>query len=114
MNDQELFEMAAKAAGWVKYDQFKKIFRHVLPMGFLGEEWNPLDDDGDALRLAATLNLSIITAWGFDGNPSGSVGAMLGSHDDLRITSTAHDGDKFAAWRRAIVRAAYEIGKSMP
>lgn len=123
MDDLELQEMAAKAADikichtwlsdeckvwssvWVK-DKLTGVDTTTL--------WNPLGNDGCALRLAAKLNLSIITSWGFDGNPSGLVGAMLGSGEDLRLTSTPHGDDPCAAWRRCIVLAAAEIGKSMP
>ncbi|QNJ57414.1 hypothetical protein Dolphis_108 [Pseudomonas phage Dolphis] len=113
MADRELLELAAKAAGQIQFDPFRGVFRHLIEMGFLGEDWNPLNDDGDALRLAVKLNLSIITSWGFDGKPSGSVGAMLGSHEDLRLTNTDHGDDPCAAWRRAIVLAAAEMGKAI-
>lgn len=65
MEDRELLELAAKAAGGIEYDQFKKIFRHLLPMGFLGEEWNPLDDDGDAFRLAVSLSMQVVIRKGW-------------------------------------------------
>lgn len=114
MSDRELLELAAKAAG-LSWDSY----------GIRGdgnwwngsdyfESWDPLDDDGDAFRLAAKLDLSIVTSWGFDGKPSGSVGVMLGSIDDLRLTSVKHDGDPCDAWRRSIVIAAAEIGKRKP
>lgn len=109
MEDSELLEIAAKSAG-IDGDYSKRANAIVHADGY----WNPLADDGDALRLAAKLNLSIITSWGFDGNPSGSVGAMLGSSEDLRLTSTKYGDEPCAAWRRAIVLAAAEIGKSMP
>jgi hypothetical protein len=114
MSDRELLELAAKAA------QMEVVtWSNCQAGGFLkrvsetesGKFWNPLTDDGDAFRLAVKLDLSIITSWGFDGKPSGSVGAMLGSTDDLRLTSTKHNGDPRAAWRRTIVIAAAEIGK---
>lgn len=123
MDDRELQEMAAKAADikichtWLSDEG--KVWSSIwvkdkLTGGDTTTLWNPLGNDGCALRLAAKLNLSIITNWGFDGNPSGSVGVMLGSHDDLRLTSTKHGDDLYAAWRRAIVLGAAEIGKAMP
>lgn len=127
MEDRELLELAAKANWSSELDDVSLrwcdkedciLYIHADNQDHNGVDrefrWSPLDDDGDALRLAATLNLSIITSWGFDGNPSGNVGAMLGSHEDLRITSTPHAGDKFASWRLSIVLAAAEIGKAMP
>jgi hypothetical protein len=121
-DDKKLLLLAAKAAGATPFDwdtsrdglfirDGKPI---ILANGDHDGDWNPLADDGDALRLAAKLNLSIITSWGFDGEPSGSVGTMLGSSEDLRLTSTPHGDDPCAAWRRAIVLAAAEIGKTMP
>lgn len=123
MEDRELQEMAAKAADikichtWLS--DKGKVWSSIWAKDKLtGVDtttlWNPLSNDGCALRLAAKLNLSIITSWGFDGNPSGSVGAMLGSSEDLRLTSTKYGDEPCAAWRRAIVLAAAEIGKSMP
>lgn len=126
--DRELLELAAKASGHMKdlqltYQESGEIsvgveysFKPASGFGsaFDVRGWNPLDNDGDALRLAAKLNLSIITSWGFDGKPSGSVGAMLGAHEDLQLTSTKHGNDPCAAWRRCIVRAAAEIGRAMP
>jgi hypothetical protein len=104
LTDMELLELAAKASGNTIYSTAGLGVRSVM-------HWNPLTDDGDAFRLAVKLDLSIITSWGFDGKPSGSVGAMLGSNEDLRLTSTKHNGDPYAAWRRTIVIAAAEIGK---
>lgn len=126
MSDRELLEQAAKAVGiefeW-KHCRFytghhdmygvRELVDELTPFLSCGLFWNPLRDDGDALRLAAKLNLSVITNWGFDGEPSGSVGAMLGSHEDLRLTRTDSSNDVCAAWRRAIVLGAAEIGKSL-
>ena len=51
MTDRELLEAAAKAAGmnhlWV--DEIDSV----------SPEWNPLEDDGDAMRLAVGLNLAV-------------------------------------------------------
>lgn len=109
VTDRELLELAARAAGYdLEYDVTGLPFRKDAGA------WNPLTDDGDALRLAVKLNLSIITGWGFDGKPSGSVATMLGSNEDLRLTTVQHGDDPCAAWRRSIVLAAAEMGRSMP
>ena len=84
MTDRELLEAAAKAAGltfgWV--DDFG-----VMCAGMeAGSRWNPLTDDGDALRLAAKLYL-----WE----------AIRLAHRDVSA-----DVDIYAATRRAITRAA--------
>jgi hypothetical protein len=68
--------------------------------------WNPLTDDGDALRLAVKLNLVVDT-----------YSLCVCYHSaDLEIEEHYPQGvihDMYAATRRAIVRAAAEIGKSL-
>ena len=114
MNDRELLEMAARAAGysgvWIKWPGA----RHPLDveLGFFhgsdGSVWNPLTSDGDALRLAALLNLEV----GWDDKYEKECN-VLASIDGGIIydCSFPYNGDKLAATRRAIVRAAAEIGR---
>lgn len=115
MTDRELLELAAKAAGysveWIerrvaRIGAFKQI-QHERRDGFVmaGREWNPLEDDGDALRLAVKLHIEI----GFDGDRVSCYGA--GTENDCE---EALGGDPYAAIRRAITRAAAEIGKAIP
>lgn len=64
--DRELLERAAKAAGLVVHDQ-SSTGLWVYPIGseliWEGEypifNWSPLNDDGDALRLAVRLGISV-------------------------------------------------------
>jgi hypothetical protein len=67
--------------------------------------WNPLRDDGDALRLAVKLRLDVDiegeTAWAFNGLP--------GAAGTFEISIEAQD--IYAATRRAIVRAAAARGE---
>ena len=107
MTDRELLELAAKAAG------FQNLLQRPSPRWSNGHYWNPLTDDGDALRLAVKLNLLI------DCNFCCAMALDLpdrdwwGGGEDERA-GVAHDGsDPYAATRRAIVRAAAEIGRSM-
>lgn len=111
--DRELLELAAKAAGikcrWWKVKEWSPttyasgsmhgrmlsgtsdIFgaHHTKP-------WNPLSDDGDALRLAVKLNL------------------LYGKVFARNVADNHEDGDDiYAATRRAIVRAAAAIGEAM-
>ncbi|QYW05705.1 hypothetical protein [Phage blackswan219-6] len=94
MNDRELLELAAKAAGISTY------------------EWNPLIDDGDAFRLAVRCNIAV--------NPMTVDGLNRPQHESTagcveRWTSCIerHNGDPAAATRRAIVRAAAELGRAL-
>jgi len=88
MTDRELLELAAKAAG-IEVHTIEDADGVVHWDG-----WNPLADDGDALRLAVRLNLWEAVRDGYQ-------------HAD------SLDTDPQAATRRAIVRAAAEIGRSM-
>ncbi|WP_238880470.1 hypothetical protein [Achromobacter xylosoxidans] len=111
MNDRELLELAAKAGGIEVWPgtgfQAHMLFTRPAkadPDGKVtGVEWNPLTDDGDALRLAVKLNLWLhVAVHGTSARRAG--GAWLGC--EARV----HGGIE-AATRRAIVRAAAAIGK---
>ena len=109
MIDEELLELAAKATG---SDFSNKLIPEVqgkrkgpfILKGSRWVQWNPLDDDGDALRLVVRLRLSpMMRTLGCDTT-------------DLNGTAGAYEkwgGDPYAATRRAIVRAAAEIGRQM-
>ena len=105
MTDLELLELAAKEAGY----QLKRMCDPVES----GEEgsdffhldnryWNPLTDDGDALRLAVRM---------------GMLFSYMGDRFDLfqRCYMECLDANlpPSDATRRAIVRAAAEIGRAM-
>ena len=101
MTDRELLELAAKAAQIMVNPWHEKY--GLLLSDFDFEPWNPLTDDGDALRLAVKLGADIYVD---DGK------------SEVWVTEFNHpiehfDNDPYAATRRAIVRAAAEIGKEM-
>jgi len=99
MTDRELLEFAAKAAGIVLEWQ-DDGWAHCLDTG---REWNPLTDDGDALRLAVKLRMNVhLDSNMVDVDPDG-----------ISWFSEAYGDDPYAATRRAIVRAAAEIGRNM-
>ena len=104
MDDKELLELAAKAAG---IRLAPHPWTHRGPEGSSltdeGKFWNPLADDGDALRLVVKLGIRVRCD-----HRAGFSWVKRG------VGSTPHDGDPYAATRRAIVRAAAEIGKDMP
>lgn len=80
-------------------------------------EWNPLTDDGDALRLAVKLRLTIKhddPDAGGAGIAKDQAGAPTLDGNGPWFRKEWHkDSDPYAATRRAIVRAAAEIGRSM-
>ena len=104
--DRKLLEMAAKAAGIpVEWDG-DGFVRPVPFKGFTNyEPWNPLADDGDALRLAVKLPLEIV-------NDRFVVISRTGMPRNIGVIESLSN-DPYAATRRAIVRAAAEIGKAM-
>lgn len=89
--DRELLELAARAAGeWPEsWHDSEAYFTGVL------SRWNPLEDDGDALRMAVKLGIV------FDPR-RGKTFAGTTQYDAVE----GHGGDIYAATRRAIVRAA--------
>jgi hypothetical protein len=112
LTDRELLELAAKAAGIEAHDWLPGLgfavdvpWKHGLSNV---ERWNPLNDDGDALRLAVKLRLTVHT-YDEDNSPS-SWGVSAGPMwvDEC----VPHDSDPYASTRRAIVCAAAAIGQT--
>src|SRR5689334_13371203 len=102
MTDRELLELAAKAAG-IKTATSTCVHRSRFSMLCIdGNYWNPLTDDGDALRLAVKLQLEI-------GFPNKETVWSFGRKGEVSKEDT--QSDHYSATRRAIVRAAAEIGK---
>ena len=100
MTDRELLELAAKAAGYsVRTDL---TYEGVIVIND-GVFWNPLTNDGAALRLAVALKMEVCV-WHSD---------TTIQTDEVATITLDHKGDPYAATRRAIVRAAAEIGKVM-
>lgn len=71
----------------------------------IGRGWNPLTDDGDALRLAVTLQLEIVPIEG------GGVDVQRTTEQEPfgELLATETGPDPYAATRRAIVRAAAAV-----
>lgn len=113
MSDRELLELAAKAAGLppgndvgqYAWDPQQECLICIGVSIRSDTPWNPLEDDGDALRLAVKLGLDVFSRpaqWA----ECGRVGCA-GSREK-------YGDNPYAATRLAIVRAAAEIGKAMP
>ena len=135
MNDRELLELAAKAAGYriewcAEFPGGGCYMKTVVPeppAPFSQRvPWNPLTDDGDALRLAVKLKFNFaykpqdtdnrrpipsgVTVW--LRHPS-SYGLSHTTKLPAFVFEQHHDEDHCAATRRAIVRAAAAIGEQM-
>jgi len=119
--DRELLELAAKAAGIKCDSEGPYVERPVMQSEFgkgnwienIRFNWNPIISDAEAFRLMVALGMD----------------AMF-SPEDVEVIATQHaDGDfvspwaveswtlkpqdTYAATRRAIVRAAAEIGRGI-
>lgn len=115
MTDRELLELAAKAAGY-EID-FGDPVNGWYAKGFdengdPAEWWNPLNDDGDALRLAVNLCMDMYFG-DVEGTATFNAGSSLGKGKPFRYCIEPTGNDPYAATRCAIVRAAAEIGRAM-
>lgn len=97
MSDRELLELAAKAAG---IDA--RRLPHAWPNRFDDDQWDPLIDDGDALRLVVKLGLQVTVVKGDKTFAERGQGFAFQDHGE----------DPYAATRRAIVRAAAALTKA--
>ena len=121
MNDRELLDLAAKVAGAAQEidlsGQPTGIYDHPPEPGILRANsggWNPLVNDGDALRLAVKLGIDLL----FTFEDVEAVATMHARQEDQEMISpwaceswTLKKQDPYAATRRAIVRAAAAIGE---
>lgn len=105
MTDKELLELAAKAAGMT--EKWTKDGIYVREQ-FCEVPWNPLKDDGDALRLAAKLNIDLTFY------PCPQIAEpWVEAATENNASDELLQSDPYAATRRAITRAAAEIGKTL-
>lgn len=110
MSDRELIRLAAKAAE-VNGPQVQGFDGIVIGNERDGHIfWNPLTDDGDALRLAVKLGLRVHIREAFVSVDMYEEGVWVGEIQVGTTDSTWNDEPR-AATRRAIVRAAAEIGQ---
>jgi len=135
MTDRELIELAAKAAGWTWWRSKHGYWNLTAPDGrqhdachnwpafdaSTGEKlaeptvydalievgFVPLTDDGDAVRLAVKLKLDVFF------HPSYVEAHIAGGRNPPihHIARELYDADPYAATRRAITKAAAEIGR---
>lgn len=113
--DKELLELAAKAVG-LKYHAYvdSELFGHGINTGELDTPlWNPLKDDGDAMRLAMKLGLRV--DMNYRPNPASGVGVGVWTPGDIEFYPPFWQidaKDLARAVRGTIVRAAAELGRA--
>ena len=101
--DKELLIFAAKAAGYEpqRYSEENNSLS-VIKGCTANCAFNPLTDDGDALRLAVKLGIATRRI-----SNKAMASSSVGQFDEYC------DDDPYAATRRAIVRAAAAIGEKL-
>lgn len=119
MTDLELLELAAKAAGLnvkaERVDADDKFTNLIVGAKNTRERiaWNPLTDDGDALRLAVKLGMSIEVHYD-ESKPTPGLRVVFAGGRWEHTMVEEYARDPYAATRRAILRAAAEVGKAVP
>lgn len=111
-DDRVLLEKAAKAAGYAKWQDWPERGlgfyvsdnQNRNPAFANWVQWNPLTDDGDALRLAVKLGIALDRT----GNRCWTFAAGMAING---VCEEFYENDPYAATRRAIVRAAAAIGE---
>ena len=113
-SEKELLELAAKAAGYDANLEFNCDYSLWNDCKCIQSTWNPLTDDGDALRLAVKLKLNIQLEYSptYHYAHSDEYECLEDMNGCCTKGADCND-DPYAATRRAIVRAAAEIGKEM-
>jgi hypothetical protein len=99
-SDHELLELAARAAGY----EPQGMEDGLMYLFGVQNGWNPLADDGDAMRLAVKLGIQITPGTYLTRD---AVAYVPGSMEVKEHVS--YQQDMATATRRAIVRAASEI-----
>jgi len=107
MTDSELIDLAAKGARINIKKDLSGVWRNCtrMPPGFCifdAEPWNPLEDDGDALRLAVKLEMKINISQG---------NVQVRFKEDAPLVFVRTGINTAEATRLAITRAAAEIGR---
>ena len=116
MTDREMLELAAKAYGfgdpegnfiWTESEYPRGSKTNGALWNYMGwcdtaQLWNPLTDDGDALRLAVKLHMQVsVTTESCRAETLPCLGVRV------------NDSDENLATRRAVVMAAAAVGREM-
>lgn len=128
-SDKELLQMAAKAAGyrvaWAAGDGGAMLLEvgcrversaddgaAMMLIEGAQRPWNPLEDDGDALRLAVAMNIGVKYLKNAPPESGLPRECAIATNDDGEWCAE-NMVNRFAAIRRAIVRSAANIGRGM-
>jgi hypothetical protein len=116
MTDKEILVLAAKAAGLIVRDDVGQSDDGLAIGNGDGDlvSWNPLTDDGDALRLAVACGIAFTPYPIYEWPKHSVVAARRSIESSSTEVVELYGKNPDAATRRAITRAAAEIGKAMP
>src|SRR5438874_2941900 len=104
MTDREMLELAARAAGILyTISPHGNLMAHRHPAGGEMRVWNPLSDDGDALRLATKLRIDILYR---------DQGVIVKGEAQQLSGFYPYGDDIQATLRRAVVTEASVIGRA--
>lgn len=104
MTDKELLELAAKAADFTLHRWNATYVSYETDQGL----WNPLLNDGDALRLAVKLHIDLVLC-----KVMNTTEAWGNISDSTTGVCERHGRSAGAATRRAIVRAAAAMAQAV-
>jgi hypothetical protein len=113
LSDRKLLELAAKAAGIKGHfvenrpEDGHPIYSCGISRGAITPLWNPLTDDGATLRLAVMLGIDILVD---RENGSTCTSFTIG---EAGLNTFENWPPEMAATRRAVVRAAAQIGSAI-
>ena len=101
---RKLLSDAAKAVGY-NITAFR-VMRNEKEWAEIDDKWfwNPLEDDGDALRLAADLTLGI-------SRPNNEHKEVVAYNDQV-VAYASYESDYPKAWREAITKVAAKISQT--
>ena len=103
MTDKELLEAAAKAGGFMWWDSDLEVWQGGPD---IHTDWDPLVDDGDAFQVAVKLRIEVLPY-----EDAVVVRFPLGPDRELHEIREIMGLDRYETTRRAIVRAAAEMGR---
>lgn len=110
--DRELLELAAKAVGaeWQIYSDRTPGHWSIKHIDGVWREWKPLEDDGDALRLAVKLGMDICNPHQYNVALATIETKCSYCGGDYSESFADISECTYAGVRRAIVLAAAKIG----
>lgn len=117
MSEHELLYLAARAVGYDVYQEGNTWWWHnKYDSDGTQAQWNPLSDDGDALRLMCDLKISVF--YGLDDrykiNQKSFGCVTAGQVIAEAILPEREKGFTYENTRIVIVRYAAELGKAIP